>query len=179
MLVLLLGQVILSMFIYINHIFCQFKKSLIVLYWRFWNETRGLLILYFVQQFTAQENQICQDAVFDINIVQSCPTSKEEWNRAAYDKNCTELAQRNNCTPVSERLEYHCVINTFKNETLEVCAPARVIFGNVVILLFCLSNCKVLIYFYEMMYLWTHFIFFRILYRVQCRWGSYSTSYSS
>lgn len=109
--------------------------------------------MYFVQQFTAQEDQICQDAVFGINIVQSCPTSKEEWNRAAYDKNCTELAQRNNCTPVSERLEYHCVINTFKNETLEVCAPARVIFGNVVILLFCLSNCKILIHFYELMYL--------------------------
>lgn len=50
-----------------------------------------------------------------------CPTSKEEWDRAALQKNCSKFEQQ---------YEYHCLINAFLNETLEVCAPKKIIFGN-------------------------------------------------
>lgn len=58
----------------------------------------------------------------------SCPTSKIEWDIAARKKNCSRIASQQNCAPV-EKFKFHCVINGYKNETLEVCAPSRVIFG--------------------------------------------------
>lgn len=66
----------------------------------------------------------------DIKIVQSCPTSKEEWDKNAYNKKCTDKAKRKNCTNAVSPLQYHCLINAYLNETLEVCAPKRFIFGN-------------------------------------------------
>lgn len=87
------------------------------------------MMVLLLGQFSAQEERNCQDAVFGINIVKSCPTSIEEWHRSASNKNCTKFADRKNCTNITKRLEYHCLINAFKNETLEVCASARVIFG--------------------------------------------------
>lgn len=68
---------------------------------------------------------------YNLRIVKSCPKSKDEWDRAAHDMKCNELAERGNCTSTVKQLQYHCVINSYMNETLEVCAPIRFIFGNV------------------------------------------------
>lgn len=69
----------------------------------------------------------CQDKT-DLKIVTICPTSEEEWDSAALKKNCSQfVAQDTN----EERYEYHCVINAFLNATLEVCAPEKSMFGNV------------------------------------------------
>lgn len=62
----------------------------------------------------------------DIKIVESCPTSIKEMYEAAYNMKCAEFAARKNCSDI----RYHCVINEYMNETLEVCAPKRFIFGN-------------------------------------------------
>lgn len=51
--------------------------------------------------------------------VENCPDSAEKWKEAAARKNCAAYA--NQCDE-PDRLVYHCVINTFVNETLEVCA---------------------------------------------------------
>uniref|UniRef100_A0A8W8MLE9 Chitin-binding type-2 domain-containing protein n=1 Tax=Magallana gigas TaxID=29159 RepID=A0A8W8MLE9_MAGGI len=52
-------------------------------------------------------------------VVPTCPDSLDKWNEASKRKNCTQYASQ--CSE-PEKLEYHCVINPFINETLEVCA---------------------------------------------------------
>lgn len=74
------------------------------------------------------EARYCPKAVSSIKYVVSCPTSKTEWDTAASKKNCSRLASHQNCSSV-EQFKYHCVINGFRNATLEVCAPSRIIFG--------------------------------------------------
>lgn len=89
----------------------------------------------------------------DIKIVESCPTSIKEMYEAANDMKCAEFAARKNCS----NIKYHCVINEYTNETLEVCAPNRFIFGNADKALYCLSNRWYILY--ELMYLSFFFTF--------------------
>lgn len=72
------------------------------------------------------------DAVYNVEVVESCPTSKVEWGIAARRKNCSKLAaeaERKNCTMNEKQPEYHCLINALRNKLLEVCAPEKTIFG--------------------------------------------------
>lgn len=73
-------------------------------------------------------NEYCTEAVKSVKEVASCPTSKEEWEEAANKKNCKNDAAQQNCTSANLFL-YHCVINGYGNEILEVCAPRRIISG--------------------------------------------------
>lgn len=57
-----------------------------------------------------------------MEIVDDCPVSEEEWRKAATRKNCSAYASQ--CDK-PDRFVYHCVINTFVNETLEVCAYGK------------------------------------------------------
>lgn len=82
-------------------------------------------------QLCAGENRYCQEAVDSVAIVDFCPTSKTEWDAAARRKNCSKIASTQNCSP-ADKFVYHCVINGYRNETLEVCAPSRIIFGRCV-----------------------------------------------
>lgn len=74
-------------------------------------------------------NELCQVTMEDSTPVTCCPTSKEEWLKAAHKRNCSAFAARNNCTMGENPIYYHSVINGFINETLEVCAPKIWIFG--------------------------------------------------
>lgn len=56
-------------------------------------------------------------------IVKSCPHNVEEWNEAAARKDCNKL------TRLCFWSEYHCVINAWGNETVEVCARRMLIVG--------------------------------------------------
>lgn len=76
-------------------------------------------------------NRYCREAVNSVEIVKSCPSSKAEWDDAARRKDCSRLASKQNCT-TAEKFQYHCVINGYRNVTLEVCAPTRIIFGHCV-----------------------------------------------
>lgn len=82
-------------------------------------------------QVYESEARYCRDAVASAALVTSCPASKIEWDTAARKKNCSRIASHQNCTTV-EKFQYHCVINGYRNETLEVCAPSRIIFGHCV-----------------------------------------------
>lgn len=74
----------------------------------------------------------CHRAIQDfVKIVASCPKTKKEWDIAASKKNCEQLTSQALCGTSKEPYVYHCVINGFENETLEVCAPRKIIFGNV------------------------------------------------
>lgn len=87
---------------------------------------------YFVlQQLSKSEIRYCPEAVSSVEVVSSCPDSKEAWDIAARRKNCSGMATRQSCSTV-EQFKYHCVINGFRDKLVEVCAPERIIFGKVV-----------------------------------------------
>lgn len=77
------------------------------------------------------EARYCPEAIASAASVASCPTSKTEWEIAARKKNCRGIATKQKCASVN-KFRYHCVINSYSNETLEVCAPSRIIFGHCV-----------------------------------------------
>lgn len=94
---------------------------------------RFLLVAFVITVLLIQlcRGRYCQEAVNSVQIVESCPTSKTEWDAAARKKNCSRMALQQDCSTV-EQFQYHCVINGYRNETLEVCAPTRIIFGHCV-----------------------------------------------
>lgn len=65
-----------------------------------------------------------------MQIVDNCPVSEKEWKEAAAIKNCAAYASQ--CAE-PERLVYHCVINPYVNQTLEVCAYAQNIVSGIVL----------------------------------------------
>lgn len=92
---------------------------------------RLLVPMFLLVQLCTGVNRYCREAVNSVEIVDSCPSSKAEWDDAARRKNCGRLASKQNCT-TAEKFLYHCVINGYRNVTLEVCAPSRIIFGHCV-----------------------------------------------
>lgn len=82
-----------------------------------------------LQQLFTSQNKYCEEAVNSVKNVTSCPTSKTEWDIAAFRKNCSGIASRQNCVKETEKFQYHCVINERRNKLVEVCAPKRKILG--------------------------------------------------
>lgn len=131
-----------------------------------------------LQQLLTSQNIYCKEAVKSVKIVESCPSSKTEWDRAADIKNCGKIAPEQKCASF-EKFKYHCVINGRRNKLMEVCAPTRIIFG--------------IFYFYNVLFIFVHFsssislilsyfwnskiwLIFRTLCRIQCSRWSYSRS---
>ena len=56
-------------------------------------------------------------------IVTECPQTQSAWETAAENKNCGRI--QNPCSS----FVYHCVMNTWTNQTIEVCAPKQMILG--------------------------------------------------
>lgn len=67
----------------------------------------------------------CEVTKSTIQIVDNCPNSEEKWREAAAKKNCSAYA--NQCSEPN-KFVYHCVINEYVTEILEVCAYSRYIF---------------------------------------------------
>lgn len=65
----------------------------------------------------------CIETLATYNIVKSCPHNVKEWNEAVARKGCKKMTHQ--CSS----FEYHCVINGWGNETVEVCAPRVLIVG--------------------------------------------------
>lgn len=88
---------------------------------------------YFLLRFQISQgtSRYCKVAVNTAISVRSCPTSKKEWEIAAQKKNCSKIASQQTCSS-AEKFQYHCVLNGYRNETVEVCAPSRMIFGHCV-----------------------------------------------
>lgn len=68
-------------------------------------------------------NSECEDSAETAKTVKSCPQNIIEWNEAAKNKGCEKMSH--SCSS----FEYHCVINAWGNETIEVCAPPVRIVG--------------------------------------------------
>lgn len=64
----------------------------------------------------------CLASLATVQTVTSCPTNEAELSRAKQRKQCQHLAFIQKCaTPA--KFKYHCVLNTWNNDTVEVCAP--------------------------------------------------------
>lgn len=64
----------------------------------------------------------CEISRFTVQIVKDCPDSEDKLMEAAKRKNCAAHASQ--CSE-PEKFLYHCVINEYVNQTLEVCAYAQ------------------------------------------------------
>ncbi|XP_052710643.1 uncharacterized protein LOC128185013 [Crassostrea angulata] len=85
--------------------------------------TLAYMILIFLKiEMSKANGESCPISTKTVQVVEDCPDSLEKWNRAAERKNCTAFATQ--CDE-PKKLQYHCVINTFVNETIEVCAYAQ------------------------------------------------------
>lgn len=78
---------------------------------------------------TASKDRYCFWAKQTVERVKSCPVSFSEWEKREDIKNCSLLAQKQNCTDAT-KFKYHCVINEFENALIEVCAPDYIINGH-------------------------------------------------
>lgn len=86
-----------------------------------------ITIHYFTQKMSKANGESCPISRMTVKVVEECPDSLEKWNRAARKKNCEAFATQ--CGG-PKKLQYHCVINPFVNETIEVCAYAQtIVFG--------------------------------------------------
>ncbi|XP_062568028.1 uncharacterized protein LOC134230280 [Saccostrea cucullata] len=72
---------------------------------------------------------VCPKSTETIKYVPSCPTTEDAWKEREEQKRCEDVEQ--DCVS-RERFVYHCAVNEWRNATLEVCAPLRIIFGRCV-----------------------------------------------
>lgn len=68
----------------------------------------------------------CTQSIPTVAVVDACPHSKEEWEKAEEKKQCYQITQ--NCTP-PEKFTYHCLPNKSLDHLVEVCAPVQNIVG--------------------------------------------------
>ncbi|XP_061196768.1 uncharacterized protein LOC133205042 [Saccostrea echinata] len=82
------------------------------------------MLIYFLVLFIQIFDNVlsCPASIPTISYVSYCPRSQAEWEKAAQRKNCESIAVIQNCTTRS-KFQYHCLMNQWKNATLEVCAP--------------------------------------------------------
>lgn len=83
------------------------------------------IVLHGIGKTSVAGSNSCEVTKSTIQIVDNCPNSEEKWREAAARKNCSAYA--NQCSE-PDKLVYHCVINEYVTETLEVCAYSRYIF---------------------------------------------------
>lgn len=75
----------------------------------------------------------CQESMVTVRYVTSCPSDEVSWNKRAGKMNCELITQ--NCAMTlglntqNHRFQYHCLINSNRNATVEVCALGRYILG--------------------------------------------------
>lgn len=73
-----------------------------------------------LQAATAHDS--CPVSLSTVEVVEMCPDTEGKWKEAAAKKNCTAYASR--CSEPA-RLVYHCVIDPYVNQLIEVCAYAQ------------------------------------------------------
>lgn len=81
-----------------------------------------IIILLVTVKKVKASSYSCDETKKTVEIVDDCPDSAEKWKKAAARKNCSAHAHQCNDP---ERFLYHCVINAYANQTLEVCAYAQ------------------------------------------------------
>ncbi|XP_061196020.1 uncharacterized protein LOC133204308 [Saccostrea echinata] len=88
----------------------------------------AVILLLYVKDGLFLDDRHCSKSLETMQIVETCPRNKNEMEEAAKEKNCPYHAKNQSCA-VPEKFKYHCVINVFRNQSIEVCAPERKING--------------------------------------------------
>nr|XP_022292944.1 uncharacterized protein LOC111103775 [Crassostrea virginica] len=70
-------------------------------------------------QTTDAKQTNCTISAKTVKPVDRCPTTEEDWRKAAVVKNCSAYASLCND---SKTYVYHCLVNAYVNQTVEVCA---------------------------------------------------------
>ncbi|XP_022291349.2 uncharacterized protein LOC111102776 [Crassostrea virginica] len=84
----------------------------------------GLLFFHILTKFPLMVSSTgCMASTDTAKIVLECPQTRSAWEEAATNKNCSSI--QNSCSS----FVYHCVMNTWQNQTIEVCAPMQLILG--------------------------------------------------
>lgn len=83
---------------------------------------RFLLIFVISHPAIVSKGEQCSASLPTVRVVQTCPQNEVELSRAQQQKKCEHLAKYQKCTKPAT-FKYHCVLNAFSNETIEVCAP--------------------------------------------------------
>lgn len=99
------------------------------------NRPRNLITLVNLLLFYGEVSAFtgCQKSILTVRYVPSCPKDKASWKEAARKLNCDSITQ--NCAmslglnTKNHRFQYHCLVNSDWNATVEVCALNRFIFG--------------------------------------------------
>ena len=60
----------------------------------------------------------CPPSPDSVSTIDSCPMNSSEWNERAIQKNCSMYSKI-----CHKPLQYHCLLNTYGNESIEVCSP--------------------------------------------------------
>lgn len=74
----------------------------------------------------------CSSSLISMTYVDRCPRNSLEWDVRAYLFNCSSINQT--CVQ-SDMFLYHCVLNADGRQLLEVCAPYKFIYGNLLIII--------------------------------------------
>lgn len=75
----------------------------------------------------------CQKSILTVRYVASCPSDEVSWKERARKMNCDSITQ--NCATtlglniLNHRFQYHCLVNSYRNATVEVCTLNRLILG--------------------------------------------------
>ena len=91
-----------------------------VVYWK--------LCKYFFILQKARNPEKCIESAATITVVEFCPRTPKEFVNRISEKGCFNL--EHNC----RSFEYHCVINEWMTEIIEVCAPSKIIVGKTTLL---------------------------------------------
>lgn len=68
----------------------------------------------------------CSASLQTIHMVDRCPRNSLEWDARAALFNCSSIKQ--SCVPTDMFL-YHCVLNTYGTELIEICAVFKFVYG--------------------------------------------------
>lgn len=78
-----------------------------------------------------------------MNIVNQCPRNSLEWDARSAIYNCSSVNQT--CVQ-KDMFVYHCVVNPNQTIFIEVCAPLKYIYGNIVLYYTLYLICNQIIY---------------------------------
>nr|XP_022289168.1 uncharacterized protein LOC111101134 isoform X6 [Crassostrea virginica] len=83
------------------------------------------LIMFFKVMTTTEASPYsCEASAKTVKMVDKCPENEEGWQKAAARMNCSKYAHQ--CDN-PDKFVYHCAVNPYINETLEVCAIQKTI----------------------------------------------------
>ncbi|XP_061169423.1 uncharacterized protein LOC133178729 [Saccostrea echinata] len=90
----------------------------------------GILLIFFLDLrkvvVDAKNPRSCSVSSATVQFVTSCPSTVQEYKKRSEAKGCQYIGQ--DCIS-SNKFNYHCVLNSYGNASLEVCAPVLFITG--------------------------------------------------